>query len=86
MFGKKKSDSEMLREIYDYEKYLKKTDDEKKGELFIIENLTIEDKIYKKLVEMEQKLDDFYKLGMYPQTCAIKLDMPKGPWNSPSEK
>jgi hypothetical protein len=86
MFGKKKTDSEMLREIYDYEKYLKTSFDERRGELFKIENLSIEDKIYNKLVEMEKKLDDFYKLGMYPQTSDIKLKMPTStPWGSPSE-
>ena len=86
MFGKKKTDSEMLREIYDYEKYIKTPFDERKGELFVVENLTIEDKIYKKLVEMEKKLDKLFSLNSYPQTCAIKLDMPtSAPWNSPSE-
>ena len=86
MFGKKLSNSDMLRDIYDFDKYLKTPFDERKGELFVIENLTIEDKIYNKLVAMEKKLDDFYKLGMYPTTCDIKLKMPtSAPWNTPSK-
>lgn len=82
MFGKKKTDSEMLRDIYNYEKYLKTPFDERKGELFVVENLTMEDKILKKLNDIEKKLDELSK-----PTCNIKLNMPTStPWNTPSEK